>query len=45
METDDEPQSFQEAAKNPHWINAMEQKYCSLTHNETRILADLLHNY
>ncbi len=35
MEIDDGPQSFQEATKNPHWINAMEQKYCSLAHNET----------
>ncbi len=35
METNDEPQHFQEATKNPHWINAMEQKYCYLAHNET----------
>ncbi len=35
METNDEPQRFQEATKTPHWINAMEQEYCSLAHNET----------
>jgi hypothetical protein len=35
MEIDDEPQSFQEATKNTHWINAMEQEYCSLAHNAT----------
>lgn len=43
MEIDDEPQSFQEFAKNPHWINIMEQVYCSLAHNETWILVDLSH--
>ncbi len=43
MEIDDEPQNFQEVAKNPHWINAMEQEYCFLAHNETWILADLSH--
>ncbi len=43
MEIDDEPQSFQEVAKNPHWINVMEQEYCSLAHNETWILADSSH--
>ncbi len=35
MENDDESLSFQEATKNTHWINAMEQEYCSLAHNET----------
>jgi hypothetical protein len=43
VEIGDKPQSFQEVAKDPHWINAMEQEYSSLAHNETWILVNLLH--
>jgi hypothetical protein len=44
VEIGDKPQSFQEVAKDPHWINAMEQEYSSLAHNETLILVNLLHS-
>ncbi len=43
VEIGDKPQSFQEVAKDPHWINVMEQENSSLAHNETWTLVNLLH--